>query len=407
MNFVNFEVNNFDERNRLNSELSSLDEEKMNQIRLLTLFIDGNKDVFGRGNTIDFNSFDNANQLREAFIYLRYSIKYSGVDADRANRLGGILDDFYAKLSDIYAKRNDVNEEINKFESEHRSNLSDEDLRPSVEYINSINTISNRVGESRNKIAIIAEYIRSIDTEEFMRNNHRKMINDLENTINFDLGLICNLLASKNLSVDNYRDYRSNVKYNLANMKGTSLVLGNLSYDVMNYEYDRLVDMLRETKRSVEVNNTPEPEVSENQVNHEEPTPSAVEEPVVPETPVEDSSLDNNLESDVPEEYIPESDFDEEFNVEEEDEELEREPVDNSPLTQFKDEYKHAVKGISTASSKLKVNIDTKVLRKSALRWVGVVGVLAVAAVINPALLFGGAAIGAGVYEYNIAKKMK
>lgn len=402
MNFVNFEVNNFDERNRLNSELSSLDEEKMNQIRLLTLFIDGNKDVFGRGNTIDFNSFDNANQLREAFIYLRYSIKYSGVDADRANRLGGILDDFYAKLSVIYAKRNDVNEEINKFESEHRSNLSDEDLRPSVEYINSINTISNRVGESRNKIAIIAEYIRSIDTEEFMRNNHRKMINDLENTINFDLGLICNLLASKNLSVDNYRDYRSNVKYNLANMKGTSLVLGNLSYDVMNYEYDRLVDMLRGTKRSVEVNNTPEPEVSENQVNHEEPTPSAVEEPVVPETPVEENSL-----GDTPDNNIPDESFDEEFNVEEEDEELEREPVDNSPLTQFKDKFKHAVKGISTASSKLKANIDTKVLRKSALRWVGVVGVLAVAAVINPALLFGGAAIGAGVYEYNIAKKMK
>lgn len=400
MNFVNFTGIDFDERNRLNSKLASLDEKKMNQIRLLTLFIDGNKDVFGRGNTIDFNSFDNLNQLREAFIYLRYSIKYSGVDADRANRLGGILDDFYAKLSDIYAKRNDVNEEINKFESEHRSNLSDEDLRPSVEYINSINTISNRVGESRNKIAIITEYIRSIDTEEFMRNNHRKMINDLENTINFDLGLICNLLASKNLSVDNYRDYRSNVKYNLANMKGTSLVLGNLSYDVMNYEYDRLVDMLRGTKRSVEVNNTPEPEVSENHVNHNEPTPSAVEEPVVPETPVEENSLGGT-----PENNILDESFDEEFNVDEEEEE--REPVDNSPLTQFKDKFKHAVKGISTANSKLKENINNKVLRKSALRWIGVVGVLAVAAVINPALLFGGAAIGAGVYEYNIAKKMK
>lgn len=400
MNFVNFTGIDFDERNRLNSKLASLDEKKMNQIRLLTLFIDGNKDVFGRGNTIDFNSFDNSNQLREAFIYLRYSIKYSGVDADRANRLGGILDDFYAKLSDIYAKRNDVNEEINKFESEHRSNLSDEDLRPSVEYINSINTISNRVGESRNKIAIIAEYIRSIDTEEFMINNHRKMINDLENTINFDLGLICNLLASKNLSIDNYRDYRSNVKYNLANMKGTSLVLGNLSYDVMNYEYDRLVDMLRGTKRSVEVNNTPEPEVSENQVNHKEPTPSAVEEPVVPETPVEENSLGGT-----PENNIPDESFDEEFNVDEEEEE--REPVDNSPLTQFKDKFKHAVKGISTANSKLKENINNKVLRKSALRWIGVVGVLAVAAVINPALLFGGAAIDAGVYEYNIAKKMK
>lgn len=400
MNFVNFTGIDFDERNRLNSKLASLDEKKMNQIRLLTLFIDGNKDVFGRGNTIDFNSFDNSNQLREAFIYLRYSIKYSGVDADRANRLGGILDDFYAKLSDIYAKRNDVNEEINKFESEHRSNLSDEDLRPSVEYINSINTISNRVGESRNKIAIIAEYIRSIDTEEFMINNHRKMINDLENKINFDLGLICNLLASKNLSIDNYRDYRSNVKYNLANMKGTSLVLGNLSYDVMNYEYDRLVDMLRGTKRSVEVNNTPKPEVSENQVNHKEPTPSAVEEPVVPETPVEENSLGGT-----PENNIPDESFDEEFNVDEEEEE--REPVDNSPLTQFKDKFKHAVKGISTANSKLKENINNKVLRKSALRWIGVVGVLAVAAVINPALLFGGAAIGAGVYEYNIAKKMK
>lgn len=400
MDFVNFETNNFNERDRLNSELSSLNEQKESQIELLTLFIDGNKDVFGRGNTIDFNSFDSVNQLREAFIYLRYSIKYSGIDADRAERLGGVLDDFYTKLSDIYAKRNDAQEKINKFESEHKNSLSDEDLRHSVEYINSINEISNRVGENRNKIAIVTNYIKNIDTEEFMKDNHKKMVNALENEIDMDMAKICDLLASKNLNVDNYRIYRSNIKYNLSNMKNTSLSLNDSLYDVMYYEYDKIADMLRNTKKTVEANNVPEPEVVENNVNREEPTPNAVEETVVPEATTAENSL-----GDTPESNVSDESFDEEFNVEADEEE--REPVDNSPLTQFKDKFKHAVKGISTAGSKLKANIDTKVLRKSALRWVGVVGVLAVAAVINPALLFGGAAIGAGVYEYNIAKKMK
>ena len=231
-------------------------------------------------------------------------------------------------------------------------------------------------------------------------------------------------MISRDLSVDNYRTYRNNVKYNLDNMAGSNLTLNSLSYDVMYYEYGNIKEMLKNVKRDLEVSNTPEPEVEENSVNREEPvtnveeTPNVTDEPVASEIPVDDNSLDSNLESEVPEEiseeeydnseeHLPEEALDDDFDIEEEDEELEREPVDNSPVTQFKDKFKHGVKGISTANDKLKNNIISKVLNKSVLRWIGVVGVLAVAAVINPALLFGSAAIGAGVYEYNIAKKMK
>lgn len=399
MDFVNFETNNFSERNKFNSELSSLNEQKESQVKLLTLFIDGNKDVFGRGNTIDFNSFDNINQLREAFIYLNYSIRYSGIDADRASRLSGVLDDFYVKLADYYDKRSELNEKIEKYDNEHKNDLNDEDLKPSVEYINSINEISDRIGEKRNKIAVITNYIRNIDTEEFMKNNHREMAKTLEDEINLDMAEICKLLASKGLSVDNYRDYRSNVRYNLNNMNSSNLSLSNTSYDVIYYEYDKLVDMLKDTK----VANVEEHETLNHDIEHDEPTPSAEE------IPEEDASLGNTPEENIDEEFNVDVEPSVSDNSDTEDEEVEREPesVDNSPLTQFKDKYKHPVKGISTASNKLKANINSKVLQKSALRWVGVVGVLAVAAVINPALLFGGAAIGAGVYEYNIAKKMK
>ena len=399
MDFVNFETNNFSERNKFNNELSSLNEQKESQVKLLTLFIDGNKDVFGRGNTIDFNSFDNINQLREAFIYLNYSIRYSGIDADRASRLSGVLDDFYVKLADYYDKRSELNEKIEKYDNEHKNDLNDEDLKPSVEYINSINEISDRIGEKRNKIAVITNYIRNIDTEEFMKNNHKAMAKTLEDEINLDMAEICKLLASKGLSVDNYRDYRSNVRYNLNNMNGSNLSLSNTSYDVIYYEYDKLVDMLKNTK----VASVEEHETLNHDIEHDEPTPSA------DENPEEDASLGNTPEENIDEDFNVDVEPSVSDNLDPEDEEVEREPesVDNSPLTQFKDKFKHAVTGISTAGSKLKENINNKVLKKSALRWVGVVGVLAVAAVINPALLFGGAAIGAGVYEYNIAKKMK
>ena len=399
MDFVNFETNNFSERNKFNNELSSLNEQKESQVKLLTLFIDGNKDVFGRGNTIDFNSFDNINQLREAFIYLNYSIRYSGIDADRASRLSGVLDDFYVKLADYYDKRSELNEKIEKYDNEHKNDLNDEDLKPSVEYINSINEISDRIGEKRNKIAVITNYIRNIDTEEFMKNNHKAMAKTLEDEINLDMAEICKLLASKGLSVDNYRDYRSNVRYNLNNMNGSNLSLSNTSYDVIYYEYDKLTEMLKNTR----VASVEEHETLNHDIEHDEPTPSA------DENPEEDASLGNTPEENIDEDFNVDVEPSVSDNLDPEDEEVEREPesVDNSPLTQFKDKFKHAVTGISTAGSKLKENINNKVLKKSALRWVGVVGVLAVAAVINPALLFGGAAIGAGVYEYNIAKKMK
>ena len=402
MDFVNFEVNNFNERNKLNSELSSLNMQKADQIELLVSFLSANKDVFHGAYTFDFNSINNVSQLNGEFGYWIRSLRDAGRNSERTGNLNKILNDFYVKLSDIYNKISETNTKIEQYESEHKVIFSDEELRPSVDYINNITEISNRIGENRNRIAVIVNYIRNIDTEDYMREDHRKMVESLNNQINLDMSEICKLLISRDLSVDNYRTYRNNVKYNLDNMAGSNLTLNSLSYDVMYYEYGNINEMLKNVKRDLEVSNTPEPEVEENSVNREEPvtnveeTPNVTDEPVASEIPVEDNSLDSNLESEVPEEIS-----------EEEDEELEREPVDNSPVTQFKDKFKHGVKGISTANDKLKNNIISKVLNKSALRWIGVVGVLAVAAVINPALLFGSAAIGAGVYEYNIAKKMK
>lgn len=424
MDFVNLEVNNFNERDKLNSELSSLNMQKADQIELLVSFLFANKDVFHSAYTFDFNSINNISQLNGEFGYWIRSLRDARRNSERTGNLNKILNDFYVKLSDIYNKISETNAKIEQYESEHKVNFSDEELRPSVDYINNITEISNRIGENRNRIAVIVNYIRNIDTEDYMREDHRKMVEALNNQINLDMSEICKLLISRDLSVDNYRTYRNNVKYNLDNMAGSNLTLNSLSYDVMYYEYDNINEMLKNTKRGLEVSNTPEPEVEENSINREEPVPNVeetsnvIDEPVVSEILVEDNSLDSDLESEAPEElseeeydnseeYIPEEGLDDDFDVEEEDEELEREPVDNSPVTQFKDKFKHGVKGISTANDKLKNNIISKVLNKSVLRWIGVVGVLAVAAVINPALLFGGAAIGAGVYEYNIAKKMK
>lgn len=424
MDFVNFEVNNFNELNKLNSELSSLNMQKADQIELLVSFLSANKDVFHGAYMFDFNSISDVSQLNGEFEYWIRSLRDARRNSERTGNLNKILNDFYVKLFDIYNKISETNTKIEQYESEHKVNFSDEELRPSVDYINNITEISNRIGENRNRIAVIVNYIRNIDTEDYMREDHRKMVESLNNQINLDMSEICKLLISRDLSVDNYRTYRNNVKYNLDNMVGSNLTLNSLSYDVMYYEYGNINEMLKNVKRDLEVSNTPEPEVEENIVNREEPvtnveeTPNVTDEPVASEIPVEDNSLDSNLESEVPEEiseeeydnseeHLPEEGLDDDFDIEEEDEELEREPVDNSPVTQFKDKFKHGVKGISTASDKLKNNIISKVLNKSALRWIGVVGVLAVAAVVNPALLFGSAAIGAGVYEYNIAKKMK
>ena len=279
-------------------------------------------------------------------------------------------------------------------------------------------------------IAIIINYMKNIDTEDFMKNDHRKMVENLQNEINLDMAEICKLLASKNLDVDNYRIFRSNISRNVANMNGTSLSLTNASYDVLYHEYGALSDMLRGFKKPMD---TPKPEES-----HEEPTPIPSEETPIELPPVDNNPIDSNPENEVPENFeelnpsnddipvegddlgddpldeVPLNDdslndesLDDSSLDDDLDDEVEREPVKNSPLSQFRDKFKRSVKGISKASGKLKGKIDAKVFRKAALRWTGVVGVLAVAAVINPALLLGGAAVGAGLYEYNVAKKMK
>ena len=287
-----------------------------------------------------------------------------------------------------------------------------------------------KISINRNNIAIIINYMKNIDTEDFMKNDHRKMVENLQNEINLDMAEICKLLASKNLDVDNYRIFRSNISRNVANMNGTSLSLTNASYDVLYHEYGALSDMLRGFKKPMD---TPKPEES-----HEEPTPIPSEETPIELPPVDNNPIDSNPENEVPENFeelnpsnddipvegddlgddpldeVPLNDdslndesLDDSSLDDDLDDEVEREPVKNSPLSQFRDKFKRSVKGISKASGKLKGKIDAKVFRKAALRWTGVVGVLAVAAVINPALLLGGAAVGAGLYEYNVAKKMK
>lgn len=414
MNFFNYGEEITHEQNKFKEKLDDLNMEKTEQLDLLSSFLFANKDIFHRAYMFDFNSISDVSQLNGEFNYWIRSLRDARRNAERTSNLTNVLNNFYVKLADIYNRINETNKEIAQFENEHKVDFNDEQLREPVEYINTITEIGNRIGEKRNKIAVIVNYINNIDTEDFMRTDHRIAIENLQNEIDFDMAEICKLLASKNLDVDNYRIFRSNISRNVANMNGTSLSLTNASYDVLYHEYGALSDMLRGFKKPMD---TPKPEES-----HEEPSPNPSEEP-----PVDDNDLDNNVPEghddsnpdDSSEHSIDEDnsldnsslDSDSEDNNLDDDNDLddeeEREPVDNSPLTQFKDKFKHAVKGISTAGSKLKANIDTKVLRKSALRWAGVVGVLAVAAVINPALLLGGAAVGAGLYEYNVAKKMK
>lgn len=414
MNFFNYGEEITHEQNKFKEKLDDLNMEKTEQLDLLSSFLFANKDIFHRAYMFDFNSISDVSQLNGEFNYWIRSLRDARRNAERTSNLTNVLNNFYVKLADIYNRINETNKEIAQFENEHKVDFNDEQLREPVEYINTITEIGNRIGEKRNKIAVIVNYINNIDTEDFMRTDHRIAIENLQNEIDFDMAEICKLLASKNLDVDNYRIFRSNISRNVANMNGTSLSLTNASYDVLYHEYGALSDMLRGFKKPMD---TPKPEES-----HEEPSPNPSEEP-----PVDDNDLDNNVPEghddsnpdDSSEHSIDEDnsldnsslDSDSEDNNLDDDNDLddeeEREPVDNSPLTQFKDKFKHAVKGISTAGSKLKANIDTKVLRKSALRWAGVVGVLAVAAVLNPTLLLGGAAVGAGLYEYNIAKKMK
>ena len=418
MNFFNYGEEITREQNKFKEKLADLNMEKTEQLDFLSSFLFANKDIFHRAYMFDFNSISDVSQLNGEFNYWIRSLRDARRNAERTSNLTNVLNNFYVKLADIYNRINETNKEIAQFENEHKVDFNDEQLREPVEYINTITEIGNRIGEKRNKIAVIVNYINNIDTEDFMRTDHRMAIENLQNEIDFDMAEICKLLASKNLDVDNYRIFRSNISRNVANMNGTSLSLTNASYDVLYHEYGALSDMLRGFKKPMD---TPKPEE-----NHEEPSPNPSEEP-----PVDDNDLDNNLDNNAPEEHddsnpddssehsidednsLDNSSLDsdsEDNNLDDDndlDDEEEREPVDNSPLTQFKDKFKHAVKGISTAGSKLKANIDTKVLRKSALRWAGVVGVLAVAAVLNPTLLLGGAAVGAGLYEYNIAKKMK
>lgn len=431
MNFINFNAIDFDERNKFNEEIANLNMQKAEQISLLSSFLAANKDVFHSAYMFDFNSISDVSQLNGEFEYWIRSLRDARRNAERTSNLNRILNNFYVKLADIYNKINEANRNYAKYESEHKNNLNDEDLRPSVEYINSITEIGNRIGEKRNNIAIIINYMKNIDTEDFMKNDHRKMAENLQNEINLDMAEICKLLSSRNFDIDSYRIFRSNISRNVANMGGTSLSFSNETYDVLYHEYDALSEMLRSGRKPMD-------EVPQPVEIHEEPTPIPSEEPPIELPPVDNNPMDNNPENEVPEnleELNPSNDDipvegddlgddpldevplnDDSLNDEslddsslddDLDDEAEREPVKNSPLSQFRDKFKRSVKGISKANGKLKGKIDAKVFRKAALRWTGVVGVLAVAAVINPALLLGGAAVGAGLYEYNVAKKMK
>lgn len=431
MNFINFNAIDFDERNKFNEEIANLNMQKAEQISLLSSFLAANKDVFHSAYMFDFNSISDVSQLNGEFDYWIRSLRDARRNAERTSNLNRILNNFYVKLADIYNKINEANRNYAKYESEHKNNLNDEDLRPSVEYINSITEIGNRIGEKRNNIAIIINYMKNIDTEDFMKNDHRKMAENLQNEINLDMAEICKLLSSRNFDIDSYRIFRSNISRNVANMGGTSLSFSNETYDVLYHEYDALSEMLRSGRKPMD-------EVPQPVEIHEEPTPIPSEEPPIELPPVDNNPMDNNPENEVPEnleELNPSNDDipvegddlgddsldevplnDDSLNDEslddsslddDLDDEVEREPVKNSPLSQFRDKFKRSVKGISKANGKLKGKIDAKVFRKAALRWTGVVGVLAVAAVINPALLLGGAAVGAGLYEYNVAKKMK
>ena len=431
MNFINFNAIDFDERNKFNEEIANLNMQKAEQISLLSSFLAANKDVFHSAYMFDFNSISDVSQLNGEFEYWIRSLRDARRNAERTSNLNRILNNFYVKLADIYNKINEANRNYAKYESEHKNNLNDEDLRPSVEYINSITEIGNRIGEKRNKIAVIINYMKNIDTEDFMKNDHRKMVENLQNEINLDMAEICKLLSSRNFDIDSYRIFRSNISRNVANMGGTSLSFSNETYDVLYHEYDALSEMLRSGRKPMD-------EVPQPVEIHEEPTPIPSEEPPIELPPVDNNPIDSNPENEVPESFEGPNSSNDDIPVEGDDlgddpldevplnddslndeslddspldddldDEVEREPVKNSPLSQFRDKFKRSVKGISKANGKLKGKIDAKVFRKAALRWTGVVGVLAVAAVINPALLLGGAAVGAGLYEYNVAKKMK
>ena len=392
MDYVNFENSYLNEKNGLNSRLASLNDLKEKQLQLLFSLLDGNKDIFGRG--VDgvkkdlLNAPNDIKVLGKVFNYLNSSLRYARVRADRLSAIDNFFNDCYNKLVDVYSKISDTNEKLEKLGDSRKSGFTDEELSPSVEYINEVSEVSNRIGEKRNKIAIIENYIMHYDSEDFMKEDHRKMIEALEKDISLDMQELCNLLASKGLDADGYRNFRSNVRFNLANSADTQLELTDVKYDAIYSEHENVNNLLRNVNN--ESLSTTESEQEANQ-NSTPASEEAAEEQGLNSSPTSASDEDGNLEN----------------SSEEEEEEQERNPSKNSPLSQFKDRFKHAVKGISTAGSKLRENIDTKVLGKSALRWIGVVGVLAVAYVINPALLFGGAAVTAGVYEYNVAKKMK
>lgn len=420
MNFINFEDIDYNKRNEFNEKIADLNMQKAEQISMLSSFLAANKDIFHGAYMFDFNSISDVSQLNGEFDYWIRSLRDARRNAERTNNLNKILNNFYVKLADIYNKINETNRDYAQYESKQKSNINVEDLRPSVEYINSITEIGNRIGEKRNKIAVIINYMKNIDTEDFMKNDHRMMVDSLKNEINLDMAEICKLLASKNFDIDTYRIFRSNTSRNVAIMGDTSLSLDNESYNVLYNEYEALSEMLRGVRKPVDV-----PQIEE---IHNEPTPIPSEEAPIEMPSVDNNQVENNPANDVIESSDEQNPSNDDIPVEGEtlndtpiddiplddsslddnlDEEVEREPVKNSPLSQFRDKFKRRVKGISIANSKLKGKIDAKVFRKAALRWTGVVGVLAVAAVINPALLLGGAAVGAGLYEYNVAKKMK
>lgn len=379
MQYFNFELEYNNSRGELVDELNSLNEEKNRILETLVLFLDANKDVFHGAYGFDFSSINNVDDLKGEFDYWTRSVRDARRNAERTSNLYMVLNKFYTELSDKYNKISETNDKIEKLDEEYKNNVNVDGLKDSVEFINNITAIGNKVGEKRNKIAILTNYINNIDTDDFMKADHRRMIEDLNADINLDLVEIYKLLASRNLSIDNYSIFRSNIRFNLANIKDSGLSLDTPSYDVIYHEYSNLSDI---------------------RMNNLNPVSSAPAEPVV-EEPEVNAPVEPVVEESEEVKSAPSTD-DEELEVEE------REPIEpDSPVEQFKDDYKHSVKGISSAGSKLKEKICSKLFCKSALRWVGVVGVLSAALLINPALLLGGAAIGAGVYEYNIAKKMK
>ena len=256
MNYIiNFADIDNAKRNKFNEEIADLNKEKAEQISLLSSFLAANKDVFHSAYMFDFNSISDVSQLNGEFDYWIRSLRDARRNAERTNILNRVLNNFYVKLADIYNRINETNKEFAQYESEIKSSMSSipvESLREPVEYINKITEIGNRIGEKRNKIAIIINYMKNIDTEDFMKNDHRMMVDSLKNEIDLDMLEICKLLASKNLDVDNYRIFRSNISRNVAYMDGTSLSLNDVSYDVLYHEYNELSEMLRNARKPID-----------------------------------------------------------------------------------------------------------------------------------------------------------